>query len=452
MLKILRIVTIFCILLSIFTLSGCKIFDDDFSKIPLPPDSYKEIKEPSPKIAVDVYCDATVSMQGFTKLATGNVYRTLPDILGEIGGAMGETHFFRFGETITPIEGREYRLFINPDTYTETITSFGAVLDASNPEHISVVITDLFESDADWSNVTQKLREKYFSEHLAVAVIGVKNSFSGKIFDVGLNAASFDYDSGDAPERFRPFYIFLIGPESELRVFLEKWQAKQKEMPVDNEIKCIIFKEHFLSQPNALSLTEAIKNKNTSNIITDNRLDKADDRLQEASVANSREKTSVNLPINCKLDDNLCQINVQNLNNDIKIQSYVLESNGENSHWTKRENKGTENPTLDISQNQNGDDGKQYLKGNLNLSFTLDKALPTGKIGLLQVQVIPTSQSVQLPDWITEWDMGNVDNDYGLLDGAKTNNLTHIMASLKESLFAVANPIILEFDLVIDRR
>ena len=34
------------------------------------------------------------------------------------------------------------------------------VVDAANEEHLSVIITDLFESDADWSNVTKKLKDK----------------------------------------------------------------------------------------------------------------------------------------------------------------------------------------------------------------------------------------------------------------------------------------------------
>ena len=41
------------------------------------------------KIDTDIYFDATVSMKGFTTLAAGNVYLTLPDLLGDLGGAMG---------------------------------------------------------------------------------------------------------------------------------------------------------------------------------------------------------------------------------------------------------------------------------------------------------------------------------------------------------------------------
>ena len=40
----------------------------------------------SEKMDVDVYLDATVSMQGYTTLAAGNVYRTLPDLLYDYHG------------------------------------------------------------------------------------------------------------------------------------------------------------------------------------------------------------------------------------------------------------------------------------------------------------------------------------------------------------------------------
>ena len=154
-------------------LSGCG--DSDEPTLTMPPGSPVP-PEPKPdQMTVDVYWDATVSMQGFTTLAAGNVYRTLPDMLNELGGSLGEARFFRFGEQVKLLEGRDYLCFRDQDCYTEKITFFGNVLDAAEPNNLSVVITDLFESDADWSNVTQKLREKYFSQHLAVAIILRRN-------------------------------------------------------------------------------------------------------------------------------------------------------------------------------------------------------------------------------------------------------------------------------------
>jgi hypothetical protein len=170
--------------------------------IEMPKEAGQSVAAEQTAPVVDIYWDATESMRGYTASPSG-VYKLLPDNLGDIATAMGETHFYRFGEEVTPLEGRSYRAFSSPDTYTETVTSFGRVIDQATAGHLSIVITDLFESDADGSNVTQKLREKYFAQHLGVAVIGVKHPFQGDIYDVGLNAAKYSWDSGsEVPSYF----------------------------------------------------------------------------------------------------------------------------------------------------------------------------------------------------------------------------------------------------------
>ena len=116
------------------------------------------------KIDTDIYFDATVSMKGFTTLAAGNVYLTLPDLLGDLGGAMGETNFFAFGEQIRPLDRANYRKFTTPEVYTEPITAVANVIDRADMNHLSIIVTDLFESESDWSNVSQKLREKFFAK------------------------------------------------------------------------------------------------------------------------------------------------------------------------------------------------------------------------------------------------------------------------------------------------
>ena len=75
------------------------------------------------KVDTDIYFDATVSMRGFTTLAAGNVYLTLPDLLGDLCGSLGEVKFYSFGEQIHALDGRAYRQFTTPEVYTEPITA-----------------------------------------------------------------------------------------------------------------------------------------------------------------------------------------------------------------------------------------------------------------------------------------------------------------------------------------
>ncbi len=429
--KNLQVMAMAVILLLVVTLSGCSPPWHDDPILPMPPGSSTPLEPPPQQMIVDVYWDATTSMKGFTKLAAGNVYRTLPDTLGDMVGSFGTVNYFRFGEQVVPVEGREYRRFSSPDYYTELITSFGSVLDTADPEHLSIVVTDLFESDADWSNVTQKLREKYFSKHLSVAIIGIKNSFSGEIFDVGLNAATFSYDSGDDSTRFRPFYMFLMGSEPQIRAFLDMW----KDQKFSAEVHEVLFSEHFASKTLAFRVGDlTIK----QNLILTNRLRKADDRLQEVGISNGNEQVKLTIPGKCQLDPYACPLSGE-LDNRVKVFAWNETDAG--GQWQQQSDKNAK-----VSFALNGDNCE------LTLTFSPNEILPQGRISLVQVLIVPSRKSTNLPMWISDWDMGNIDITPDQFDGSKTVNLQRIATSLKDSLLTAAQPTIAELNLVIDGR
>ena len=428
--RILRATIIAATVFFLAALSGCDILEPATEPLSMPPGSYSTSLEPLPTaMTVDVYWDATISMQGFTTLAAGNFYRTLPDTLSDMSSFLGDVRFFRFGAQVTPLERKDYRRLSMPEDYTETITSFGNVVDGADPAHLSVVVTDLFESDADWSNVTQKLREKYFSQHLSVAIIGVKNSFNGEIFDVGLNASAFQYDSGADPSKFRPFYLFLMGSEPQIRAFLERW--KEQRLP-SNEMRYVVFSEHFTENAGALRVADA---KVSKNLFISTELSRSDERLQEIGISNPNAEVQLVLPFKPQPYPDACTLNPNALERQIKVFAW----NDDNT-WQ-------EQPLNDGSVSVSFDDNL-----DLNLAFKAAGALPLGRIGLLQVRLIPTRRSVELPQWLSDWDMGYIDAAPEQFDGSKTVNLQRIAASLKESLLVAAQPTIADLYLVVDGR
>ncbi len=451
--------TVFLLIAIIF--SGCEFseFLDEFPrKVPsifafnvddkvekplsMPPNCMKS-PEPLPdKFYMDVYWDTTISMQGFTRLSAGNVYRQLPDILSDFGNSFkdSEVHFYRFGEKIVPVDDREHLQFRNPDVYSDLITSFGNVIDEANPSHLSVVVTDLFESNADWSNVTQKCREKFFSQHLSIAIIGIKNSFNGEIFDVGINAANFSYDSGNDPVRFRPCYLFLMGAESQVRAFLEKWKKVDAS---SNEIQYVVFSE-YCSLPSDFLRVSNAKAIDKKNLLENRTLLKSEEQLQEVVIVDYTEKVSLKIPFkfsfnsedkNCLLSENAF---------DKRARIFVWNDEGE---WQVQDDK-QDNLRLALTD-LNDETENNHL---LELSFNPQSTLLPGRINLIQVQVIPEKNKLSLPEWISDWDMGNIDIAPEQFNGAKTVNLKKITDSLKDSLFAQTLPIITELNLVIDER
>lgn len=472
--KIWQTVAMAALLIFSVTLSGC---NKEVGPLTMPPGIAPQNGQKADKLVMDIYWDATVSMEGFTKLAAGNIYRSLPDILGDMGSALGEAHFFRFGKQVTPVEGRDYRRFSSPECYTELETYFGNVLEEADPEHLSIVVTDLFESEADWSNVTHKLREKYFSKHFSIAVIGIKNSFSGKIYDVGLNAATFDYDSGDDPARFRPFYLFIMGPEQQLRFFLDEWERKQLAA---KEMNYVVLSEYLAAQMATLNVAMATK---TENMYTDGQLLKEDDRLQEVGVGDRNKKVELTIPGNFQPYKHTCleakdltspRVKIFAWNEPVQESSLIFkmkkmfsssddedkeevdekedEEEKQEGGWQELEDRWVHQESRDakaICDWVADDKGNNFT---LTLNFLPSGTLPLGKVALVQVQLVPARQDLVLPKWVIDWDMGDIDSQPERFDGAKTVNLRRIVDSLKDSLLATTQPTVIELYLVIDGR
>ena len=413
-------------------ISGCDGFKSEKVVFKMPEDFQRPVEELPQKVEVDVYWDATYSMKGYTTLAAGNVYRTLPDLLGDIGSSMGEVKFFRFGENIQPLENRDYRKFSSPEPYNELITAVHNVIDKADNNHLSIIITDLFESDSDWSAVTQKLRDKYFANHQAVAIIGIKNSFNGDIFDVGLNAAKFNYNSYDYPERFRPFYLMLMGSESAILDFMQRFKERQT---LPNETNYLLLSENLTETASDFSNLQV---QSMDNFYAEERLEIEDKRVKEFGIDKFNDPAEFTVHFNYKAPIGACPLNMSALAENVRILSL------DEDKWSEKDDNDVKAEVTPIEGQSNDYEVKVKL--------TPEKSLVEEKINFIHLDVAPTAKGYQLPNWVKEWNMANVDVDPDNFDGSKTINLIHVIGSLKDSVFATAHPALLNLNFVIDVR
>ncbi len=381
-------------------------------------------------VPVDVYWDATYSMQGYATIAAGNVYRTLPDELSDLGGSMGETTFYRFGQEIKKLEGREHRNFSNPGYYDEVITSFGNVIDQADASHLSIVVTDLFESDADWSNIAQKLKDKYFSQHLAVAIIGIKNPFQGDIFDVGLDAKKYAYDSGSDPARYRPFYLFIMGPDAKVESFVARFHERQ---PGGADVQYLVLSEKLAD--GALDF-RTLKTAESANLYADEKHEVQDARIREFGVDAEGDTASLTVPFTYAPAFGALPVDVQGLK--VETQCFSL-ADGE---W-----QPVEKQSSDMKAELVPGDGGQY---QLKVSFTPEKSLVPEKVNFVHVSVAPDAKGYRLPDWVKAWNMTNADVDPAQFDGSKTINFLRVVESLKASVLSAAHPSLVNLDFIVD--
>ena len=405
-------------------LVGC---GNELQSVPPLPGTLPNALTAPEKIDTDIYFDATVSMKGFTTLAAGNVYLTLPDLLGDLGGAMGETNFFAFGEEIHPLDRVNYRRFTTPEVYTEPITAVANVIDRADMNHLSIIVTDLFESESDWSNVTQKLREKFFANHLAVAVIGIKNSFHGEIFDVGLNAAKFNYDSWDNPDRFRPFYLLVMGRDDFVKIFLRKFNERQT---LPNDTCYLLLSENLTENPSDFSSFEL---GDVENFYSDDTLG-LDGRTKEFGLDKFADAASFMISWQYQPPLGACSLDLSEVDTSVEIFSV----DGED--WTPR-NKNDVRVTL-------LKDDRQAQSFLLKVSLTPENSLVEGKLNFVRIKVMPTERGYKLPPWIDLWSV-NVDASAKSFDGSKTVNLSRLLGSLKDSVFAASRPALMQINFVV---
>lgn len=405
-------------------ISGC---GNQIETVPPLPGTLPNILTAPEKVDTDIYFDATVSMRGFTTLAADNVYLTLPDLLGDLCGATGDVKFYNFGEQIHELDGRSWRQFTTPEVYNEAITAVANVVDRAEPSHLSIVITDLFESDSDWSNVTQKLRDKFFANHLAVAVVGIKNSFYGEIYDVGLNAAHFNYNSWDNPDRYRPFYLLVMGRDDVVKNFLRKFNERQT---LPNDTGYLLLSENLTETPADFSNFELGE---VENFYSDDTLG-LDTRVKEFGLDKFSEAASFMLSWSYEPPLGGCPLDLSQVETAIEIFSVAGEE------WTPLDKN-------DIRVSLLKDD-RQASSFLIKVSLTPEKSLTEGKLNFVRIKVMPKESGYKLPAWVEFWSV-NVDGAAKAFDGSKTLNLTRVLGSLKDSIFATSRPALMNINFVV---
>ena len=403
----------------ILLVAGCGNKIQSVPPIPMPNKTSPETFD------TDIYFDATVSMRGFTTDPTNNVYVTLPDLLGDLCGTAGAVNFFGFGEQIFELNGRSYRQFTTPEVYVEAITSVANVVERADTSHLSIIVTDLFESDADWSLVTQKIREKFFAAHLTAGVVGIRNSFAGEIFDVGLSAAKFNYNSFDDPNRYRPFYLLVLGRDDAVKNFLRKFNERQT---LPNDTGYLLLTENLSAAD-----FSTFELSDVENFYSDDTL-QLDGRIKEFGLDNFADAASFMVNWTYEPPLGACPIDFA----QVETFAEIFSADGEN--WLPRESNDVRATLLK--------DDRQSDLFLAKVSLTPEKSLAEGKANFVRIKISPTENGLRLPTWVEAWSV-NVDGSAKSFDGSKTVNLSRVLGSLKNSLFETSPPALLEINFVV---
>ena len=71
----------------------------------------------------------------------------------------------------------------------------------------------------------------------------MKSQYDGTVYDVGINASAFSYQSGSNSIRFRPFYLLFIGKHTDVAHYFD--QLKANGLPSPNNL--LLLSRHIVS-------------------------------------------------------------------------------------------------------------------------------------------------------------------------------------------------------------
>lgn len=180
------------------------------------------------QIDIDIYLDATTSMEGFA-INDLSVYSQFLDQLEASAlttWKKADTRFYRFGQAIQPVERNRFLSAKSDHSFYHEKgiflqTYIDSVVQRTDSKRLSVVITDLFQNEGDVNTMATQFKEKCFSQGVEVGIIGAKSEFSGTVFDVPSFPKGFPLTTNE-----RPFYAIIFGNKYNMELMFDALKTK----------------------------------------------------------------------------------------------------------------------------------------------------------------------------------------------------------------------------------
>lgn len=203
----------------------------------------QQVSSPN-NIAIDIYIDATTSMEGFA-IGDQTIYSQFIDQLEASALSAWESadvKYYKFGEKIKDINRPEFLTAkSNLSFYKERgvfmKTYIDSVIKNTDIKRLSVVITDLFQDEGDVNIMVEQIKAKCFNKNVMVGILGIKTEFKGLVFDTPNNPNGYKLNTKE-----RPFYALLFGDPSKMERLFEA--LKTKEFVKENQI--LLISNHIL--------------------------------------------------------------------------------------------------------------------------------------------------------------------------------------------------------------
>ncbi|OCR00802.1 hypothetical protein BCD67_24025 [Oscillatoriales cyanobacterium USR001] len=303
-------------------------------------------------------------------------------------------------------------------------------VDGDVSDEISIIVTDLYQQNAVISDVIASLRKHYLEKQYAVGVIALKSQFDGTVYDINLGGNSQDYRTSDQyPQKFRPFYLLVLGTYDNVSRFFDTFKDKSKNVGLNfAENKFVIFSSLLVKETSMLNITKPTLDNNgierqftinDGQVMIEVKNEQTIDRLMITNKAKDMEKINY-------------QVDYQPLSYTLPIRPESIEFKIQGDF---------NNNTKDFSPDQNID--KIFNLGNAkflnNRLLTFEANLNTNEMqtGVYKFIVDLIPRKVESPKWWKEQNLSENDQ----FDGSRTYNLFPFLQDLSDLTIKSQQPI-----------
>ena len=410
--------------LAIFFVAGCGKTKLDYPKMASEAGQGKV----SENVNVDIYLDATLSMKGFVQPETATNFSQTIQVLEHAAVGVWPktmTTFNKFGTRIYSMQGREHLQAVRPSFYESEInreTNISAVVAQASKDNLTVIVSDLFEKDADIVAISSELVKSYTTRDLSVGIMAIRSEFCGTVYDVGIQAKSFQYcPLSNDMEKQRPFYLLILGRYADVVKYAESLRESHKKLA---DSPFLVIQKQLIKEAGSLNKSISIdKLVEVSNILTTANTKEQSgmlDRIKQFEIKTQGEKATAVFPVTFERLPYTMPFDELKLETLLaKTHQYEERRSDWKNMWKKNitESAVAKETSSAISLQTQADPGS--ITGLHNLKMVVNGArLPLHSICRYDVVLRPSDASFLMPDWISAWDM-----DPGVIDGSKTLNL-----------------------------
>ena len=376
------------------------------AKVPsLPPE--QKFEEFTSQVNANIYVDATLSMMGFVRPGADTRYcKTIDALEGSIisGWSHATVNFFKFGDEIDSIKGRDYirakQVAFYKNDKINRLTRIQRVIDRIPLADMTLILTDLFQDRADVNLLTAQLKENCFQKHLTFGIIGIRSEYNGNIYDLGPSRPTFYHRSspGDA-NTYRPFYIIILGKYPDVVRFYENFKAPEMSGLDFDVTEFVVYSPYLTKQPvsfNGATIDSTFYLSEALNLIPYSTT--PDHRLKQFSIQNDPEKAAfvatlpyTPAPYTISFDHNLIDL------------EWTVTQCLPDTYFVNPQAKRA----FSIAYWQITDKG-------LNIRAEISPALlPGDGLYLYEIVLRPRINAYKFPAWISSWDLEKASNESG---------------------------------------